>query len=118
MGEIAGLYSLADVVFVGGSLVPIGGHDILQPLFHGKPTLFGPHMHNQHDIARLAVESGACLHIKEPQDLAAAIIWILSKPSEAAALPRAAKELLEENTGAARECADLLANLAAGRGSP
>src|SRR5207249_4286732 len=44
MGELACFYGLASVAFVGGSLVPKGGHDILQPLFHCVPTLFGPHM--------------------------------------------------------------------------
>jgi 3-deoxy-D-manno-octulosonic-acid transferase len=117
MGELAGLYSLADVVFVGGSLVPIGGHDILQPLFQGKPTLFGPHMHNQHDVARMALEAGACIQVRDSQELASHISRILSEPLEAQRLHEGGKTLLEQNTGAAKECADLLASLAAG-GSP
>ena len=58
MGELAKFYGLASVAFVGGSLVPQGGHDILQPLFHGVPTLFGPHMHNQRTLVGLVLGAG------------------------------------------------------------
>ena len=113
MGELAGLYALADVVFVGGSLVPIGGHDILQPLFHGKPTLFGPHMHNQHDLARLSLEAGAVRQIADAAELAAATADLLTRPDERDELRLRAEALLAANAGAVGEAAALLARLAA-----
>jgi 3-deoxy-D-manno-octulosonic-acid transferase len=116
MGELASLYGMADVVFVGGSLVPIGGHDILQPLFAGRPTLFGPHMHNQQDLARLAVDAGAALQIASAAELAETLSRLLADASLRARLSTAGETLLRDNSGAAREYADLLAGLASGRG--
>jgi 3-deoxy-D-manno-octulosonic-acid transferase len=114
MGELAGLYSLADVVFVGGSLVPIGGHDILQPLFFGKPTLFGPHMHNQRDLAALSLGAGAVRQVGDAEGLASAVVELTSDGEARARIEGAAERLLAENTGAALECAQVLAKLARG----
>jgi 3-deoxy-D-manno-octulosonic-acid transferase len=116
MGELAGLYALADVVFLGGSLAPIGGHDILQPLFFGKPALFGPHMHNQHDLAARALREGAARQVEDAGSLAAAVVELISQTAAREQMRAAAARLLQENTGAAAECATLLARLA--RGEP
>lgn len=118
MGELAGLYGLADIVFVGGSLVPIGGHDILQPLFHGKPTLVGPHTHNQHDIVRLAEDAGAVVRVEHAPSLAAVLGRILADPAEQQKMQEAGERLLRQNTGAALECANLLRGLARGDSRP
>jgi 3-deoxy-D-manno-octulosonic-acid transferase len=118
MGELAGLYGLADVVFVGGSLVPIGGHDILQPLFFGKPTLFGPHMHNQQDLAALALAENAVLQVAEAAELGRQVARLCCDDTARNTLRVAAERLLHNNTGAALECAKLLAALARGDRSP
>ncbi len=118
MGELAGLYAAADVVFVGGSLVPIGGHDILQPLFFRRPTLVGPHTHNQHDLVRLARESGAVEVVSDATALGDAVIDLLSDPSRRAGMQSAGDRLLLQNTGAAQECANLLRRLAGGISRP
>lgn len=112
MGELAGLYALAQVVFVGGSLVPVGGHDILQPLQHGRATVFGPYMHNQRELARLSLEAGAALQVADAAELAAALRTILASAEEQARLAAAAARLLEDNAGAAASYAALLADLA------
>jgi 3-deoxy-D-manno-octulosonic-acid transferase len=114
MGELAGLYALADVVFVGGSLVPIGGHDILQPLFAGKPTLFGPHMQNQHDLAALALSEGAVVQVRDSDELGREVARLCSDEAARNRLREAAERLLCKNTGAALECAKVLAALARG----
>ena len=114
MGELAGLYDLADVVFVGGSLVPIGGHDILQPLFYGKPTLFGPHMHNQQDLALLALAEGAVVQVPDTATLGRETARLCIDAQARNGLRVAAERLLHNNTGAALECAKLLAALARG----
>lgn len=114
MGDLSALYAFGDVVFVGGSLISIGGHDILQPLFYGKPTLFGPHMHNQQDIAALALQAEAVLQVRDASELAEAVSLCLGSVEAAARLRQGAERLLAENTGAARECAELLARLASG----
>jgi 3-deoxy-D-manno-octulosonic-acid transferase len=114
MGELAGLYALADVVFVGGSLVPVGGHDILQPLFHGKPVLFGPHMHNQHDLARIVLEAGGAVQVSDANELGDAVARLCDDTPAGQELKAAGRRLLQENAGAALECARLLARLARG----
>jgi 3-deoxy-D-manno-octulosonic-acid transferase len=99
---------MASVVFVGGSLVPVGGHDILQPLFHGKPTFFGPHMHNQRDLAELAMSAGAAGPVEDAMSLAEAVRTVLTDPERAAQLARGAAALLEANRGAADRCAQII----------
>lgn len=115
MGELAGLYEIGDVVFVGGSLIPLGGHDILQPLFHGRPTLFGPHMHNQRDLAALAEAAGAAVQVQNADELARAVAETLEDAGLRERLAEGARRLLRENAGAAEQCAVLLAALARGR---
>ena len=112
MGELSGLYALADVVFVGGSLAPIGGHDILQPLFFGKPVLFGPHMHNQHDLARLALEANAVVQVADGPALVEAVRRLLTDAARRRELEAAGRRLLTENAGAAQACAAVVASLA------
>lgn len=114
MGELAGLYAVADVAFIGGSLVPIGGHDILQPLFFGRPVLFGPHMHNQRDLVELALAEGAAIQVHDAGMLAEAVSRLVRDSAERDRIRLAGGRLLRDNAGAARECASVLASLARG----
>jgi 3-deoxy-D-manno-octulosonic-acid transferase len=108
VGELAGFYALADVVFVGGSLIPKGGHDILQPLFHGKPTLFGPHMHNQRDMTTLALAAGAVLQVADADELAHQVRRLLTDTPARTALRAGAERLLAANRGAAQRSAEVI----------
>lgn len=108
VGELASFYALADVVFVGGSLIPKGGHDILQPLFHGKPTLFGPHMHNQRDMTSLALNAGAVLQVADATVLAEQVRRLLTDAPARAALRTGADQLLAANRGAAARSAEVI----------
>jgi 3-deoxy-D-manno-octulosonic-acid transferase len=105
------MYALASVVFVGGSLAPIGGHDVLQPLFHGKPTFFGPHMHNQRDLAQLSVGAGAARQVADSRELASAVREVLTDPERQAAARAAARSLLAAHCGAAERCAEVILEL-------
>ena len=111
MGELARFYGLATVAFVGGSLVPKGGHDILQPLFHGVPTLFGPHMHNQRALAELALSVGAVCQVANAQELGQVVATFLTGSAEGMKLRQAAARLLSENRGASARCAAEVASL-------
>ena len=73
IGELASLYALADVVFIGGSLVPRGGHNLLEPAFYGQPLFFGPHMDNFKYLAQQFIEAGAAKEIKNAAELAAVL---------------------------------------------
>lgn len=69
MGELAQTYSLCDLAFVGGSLVPRGGHNLLEPAFYGKPVIFGPYMDNFAHLARTFVRAGAARVVDDEKDL-------------------------------------------------
>jgi 3-deoxy-D-manno-octulosonic-acid transferase len=111
VGELSNFYALADVVFVGGSLVKKGGHNILEPAMLGKPVLFGPHMFNFRDIAQLFLEEGAALLVKDADHLYLAVKDLLDNPSKAGALSEKAKGLLAENQGATAKNAALIKDL-------
>ena len=100
IGELLDYYCLADIVFVGGSMVKKGGHNILEPASLSKPVIFGPHMFNFRDIAGLFLEHQAAVEVRNPQELQKKIKFFLSQPGEAQALGKKAKELVLRNRGA------------------
>lgn len=69
-GEVGTCFELADVTFVGGSLVPIGGHNIYEPVMFGKPVLFGPHMDNALEVKQMLVEKEVAFEVKSAEDIA------------------------------------------------
>src|ERR671922_2658570 len=69
IGELAQLYAVGTVVFVGGSFAPIGGHNVLEPAARRKAILFGPHMHNFHQIAAALLEAGGAVQVQNPEAL-------------------------------------------------
>ena len=78
MGELASLYAVADVIFVGGSLVPIGGHNVVEPALHAKAVVFGPHMTNFRDAAALLLRAEAAIQVEDGTELAAALERLLA----------------------------------------
>lgn len=101
IGELGRFYSLADIVFVGGSLVRHGGHNILEPAAQGKPILVGPHMFNFKDTYALFSGRGACVTVLDGPELAAKITEILADAGLAARMGREALDIVAENSGAA-----------------
>ena len=100
IGELAQLFQIATVVFVGGSLVDAGGHNILEPAVFGKPIVFGPHMHNFTEIARTFLDNGASIQVRSPRELETVLLELLSDPVRRASLGAAARALVEANRGA------------------
>jgi len=100
IGELAGIFEVADLVFMGGSLVPTGGHNVLEPAYWGKPILFGPHMHNFRDIARLFLEAGAVVEVRDAAALATNCLHLLSDEARCQQLGAGAKRMLEKESGA------------------
>ena len=80
IGELMNLYGVSDVVFVGGSLVPTGGHNILEPLSCGIPTLFGPHMHNFREISSLVITAGVGIQVQDANELGVKLHALLHDP--------------------------------------
>jgi 3-deoxy-D-manno-octulosonic-acid transferase len=111
IGELAMLFQYATVVYMGGTLVPTGGHNVLEPARHSKPIVFGPHMENFRDIARLFLEAKAAIQIQQSSQLAPAISGLLSNPRQAAELSRNALSIVDQNSGATERALQLLAPL-------
>jgi 3-deoxy-D-manno-octulosonic-acid transferase len=104
IGELAGLYRLADGVFIGGSMVQAGGHNILEPAGFGKPPLFGESMENFAEIAREFISRGAGRQVENPEDLGVAWIELVENPEKNRKMGEAARQLIEQNRGATARC--------------
>lgn len=109
VGELAQLYSIADVVFVGGSLVPLGGHNLLEPALRGKPVLFGPYTTNFRDAAAILTAGGGGRVVRDAEELAAELRRLLGNPGLRAQLGAAAREAAASRHGASRVTLDLVA---------
>jgi 3-deoxy-D-manno-octulosonic-acid transferase len=100
IGELAQLYQIATVVFIGGSLIQAGGHNILEPALFGKPIVFGPHMENFAEIADAFLANGAAVQVRDERDLDETIVSLMGDPVRRARLGAAARALVEANRGA------------------
>ena len=100
MGEVPMFYAASDVAFVAGSLVPIGGHNLLEPAMLGVPIVTGPHNFNAQDIADLFVDLGACRRVTGTEDLVSTVSELLTDRELAARLGNTGRSVLEENRGA------------------
>jgi 3-deoxy-D-manno-octulosonic-acid transferase len=111
IGELAQVYQIATAVFVGGSLVPAGGHNILEPAVYGKPIVFGPHMENFTEIADAFVRNGAAVQVRSERDLGDAILGLMTDPVRRARLGAAARALVEANRGAREKTVAVITNV-------
>jgi len=117
VGELAALYRFADVVFIGGSLVPKGGHNILEPAVYAKPIIVGPHIENFREIAREFLRRDALVQLrgKDERELAAtlrdALIRLLNDRNRATTLGSNARAAIDENRGATARTVEIVAKL-------
>jgi 3-deoxy-D-manno-octulosonic-acid transferase len=100
IGELASLYRLADGAFVGGSLVPSGGHNILEPAAFGKIPVFGPSMENFGEIAARFVSADAAIQVESPEDAGVAWIELLRNPERRQKMGENARRLVDNSRGA------------------
>ena len=108
VGELAALYALAEVVFVGGSLVPVGGHNVLEPAMRGKPVLTGPHTSNFREGVELLQRSGGGLVVKDGADLARELRRLLEDRDLARRMGEAARLAFAGRQGAVSATLDLV----------
>lgn len=113
MGELMIFYASADVAFVGGSLVPIGGHNLLEPAALGLPVLTGPNNFNAPDIARLLIADGSTQVVHDAGELAAYVIALLHNPEERRRRGGAGRQVVENNRGTLERLLELIAPLLA-----
>jgi 3-deoxy-D-manno-octulosonic-acid transferase len=113
LGELAQVYALASVVFVGGSLVPSGGHNILEPAVAGKPVVVGPHMENFQEIADHFRAEGALVQVSSAGDLAREVSALLLDEARRTELGERARGLVGRNRGAVGRTTSALSTLLA-----
>src|SRR4030043_2144234 len=100
MGELMGIYSLGTLVFVGGSLVPIGGHNPLEPLFFRKCVLFGPHMFNFLEISSRLIETGGAIQVVGRNDLFSQLKHLFSDEGARKEVGEKGYQFLQRHQGA------------------
>ena len=113
LGELAQVYPLASVVFVGGSLVPAGGHNVLEAAVAGKAVIVGPHMENFQEVADEFLAEGALVRVRSAGELADQVTALLADPARRDAIGERARGLILRNRGALRGTVDALAGLVA-----
>ena len=109
VGELAAFYRISEIVFVGGSLVPRGGHNLAEPASLGRPILTGPHLENFQAVAESLRQARGMLVVRTPSEMEQAAGRLLSDPSQARGLGLRAQGVFRENQGALRRTADLIA---------
>jgi 3-deoxy-D-manno-octulosonic-acid transferase len=105
IGELGAIYSIGDIIFVGGSLIPQGGHNVLEPAAHAKPVLVGPHMFNFKDSYALLTQRDACLTVSSAEELAAAVKELLADHDKRKQMGENAIAVIVENRGASTRSA-------------
>jgi len=111
VGELLKLYGIADVTFVGGSLIPRGGHNVLEPAIQGKPVLFGPYTNNFLNSVTLLMDSGIGERVRNAEELGEAILHWLTHPDQLLAVRERAAQIMENSRGAAARAAKLIVDL-------
>lgn len=110
IGELVSFYAIADIIFVGGSLIKKGGHNILEPASLGRPVIFGPYMFNFRDIAGLFLENKACILAHNREELFLNIKDLLINPAKSTELSQRAKTIILQNQGATARNLECISN--------
>jgi len=108
MGEVPLFYAASDVAFVGGTLVPVGGHNLLEPAALGKPVITGPYLFNTQQIADMFLEVGASSLVRDDRELAHAVLEYFANPDQALRAGSEGLSLLQRNRGALARLLDLM----------
>lgn len=112
LGELASVYAVGELAFVGGSLIPKGCHSLIQPIIQGKPVLFGPHTFRTGDVARTAIAAGVGFKVADAAELGRLGTGLLSDDARRRDVEAACASLVAENEGAAARCAEVIAEAA------
>jgi 3-deoxy-D-manno-octulosonic-acid transferase len=108
MGELPLFYAASDIAFVGGSLVPVGGHNLLEPAALGLPLISGPHVYNAQEISDMFIELGACHIVIDASQLVSAVSGLLSDPAAAQEQGGRGRDIVRRNRGALARLLTLL----------
>src|SRR5690349_9800680 len=100
MGELIEFYAAADVAFVGGSLVPVGGHNLLEPAALARPVVVGPQTFNSAEVTEDLIAAGAVRRIADGEELGPAVVRLLARDVERRSMGEAARAVMERERGA------------------
>ncbi|GAB2495179.1 lipid IV(A) 3-deoxy-D-manno-octulosonic acid transferase [Pseudoxanthomonas sangjuensis] len=109
LGELMAFYACADVAFVGGSLQPVGGHNLLEPAAVGTPMVTGPHLHNFAEISKRLKEAGALEIGRDAEEVGALVEALFDDEAERQAMAAAGRELVERGRGALTKTLEMIA---------
>ena len=110
-GELPYVFCLGLVGFVGGTLVPVGGHNLLEPAQWGRPVFFGPYVDHCRDIAHQLLQARGAIQIHQPIDLVTHLLRLLEHPAEAEQMGRQALSVVQQNRGVVKENLRLIGQL-------
>ncbi|MGH8396672.1 MAG: lipid IV(A) 3-deoxy-D-manno-octulosonic acid transferase [Gammaproteobacteria bacterium] len=111
LGELTHFYAAAHVAFVGGSLVEVGGHNLLEPAALGLPVLAGPHLDNMRDIAVMLKDAGGLIVVNDAKALGEAFIWLVGNPGTSQHIGQAAQQTVIANRGALDKALKLVSSV-------
>ena len=117
LGQLPAFYAASDVAFVGGSLVPIGGHNMLEPACLGVPVVCGRHLHNFNEITALLAGAGVLFRVDDAAQLAAVVLELLDDPNRRFALGERARQVVAENQGTINKIVKVLEEVIPGEES-
>jgi 3-deoxy-D-manno-octulosonic-acid transferase len=109
VGEMMNLYALSDLTYVGGSLVPLGGHNLLEPASVGVPSIFGPYMGNFREIEELVVRYGAGIQVQNPAELTDSCRALITSTELRSVLGQNGLKLMRDNGGATKRHLEVIA---------
>jgi 3-deoxy-D-manno-octulosonic-acid transferase len=109
MGEMFAYYAACDIAFIGGSLLPLGGQNLIEACAVGKPVLIGPHTYNFAQATQMAVADGAAIQIKHADDLVHQLNILLHDPRQLAGMGEAGRQFVSSNQGATESAVRLIA---------
>jgi 3-deoxy-D-manno-octulosonic-acid transferase len=112
IGELASIYGRADVVFVGGSLAPWGGHNLVEPAIVSRPIVFGPNMSNFREMAKMFLEADAAVQVVDREALREALERLMGDAALRSSLGEKARRLVDANRGAGRKTVDIALEVA------
>ena len=111
IGQLLSIYSIAEVAFVGGSLIPFGGHNILEPAMHSVPVLFGPYMDHFKESSELLIKSGGGVMVKDSEELLLKITELLKDEVKRGEMGKTALKFIKSQQGSSDKTVDLILNL-------
>jgi len=108
IGELSKIYSIGTIIYIGGSLVPVGGHNVLEPAVFSKPVIFGNYMGNFSEIASILIEKDAAIRVSNRDEFAEQALALLNNKAHCRQIGESAFAVIRENSGAVKRSVDIL----------